>query len=65
MIAEIRDIQSKIRETRKEMKRKGIKRTSCFNGGGNRLSINTVTLALQPRYPCSASETVLCRLYLV
>ena len=27
------DIKALIKETRKEMKAKGIKRTSCFNGG--------------------------------
>ena len=28
-----KDIKALIRETRREMKAKGIKRTSCFNGG--------------------------------
>ena len=28
-----KEIKALIRETRKEMKAKGIKRTSCFNGG--------------------------------
>jgi hypothetical protein len=30
---DIKTIKTKLRETRKEMKAKGIKRTSCFNGG--------------------------------
>ncbi len=29
----IQEIKAAIRETRKEMRAKGIKRTSCFNGG--------------------------------
>ena len=34
---EVKSIRAKIRETRKEMKEQGIKRTSCFNGGLSRI----------------------------
>ena len=45
----LKEIKADIRETRKEMKAKGIKRTSCFNGGlyGEVYSYNARMFALE------------------
>jgi hypothetical protein len=44
-----KEIRADIRETRREMKAKGIKRTSCFNGGlcGEAYSLNARMFALE------------------
>lgn len=46
---DIKEIKSAIRETRKEMKAKGIKRIACFNGGlhGEVYSLNARMFALE------------------
>ena len=44
-----KEIKAEIRATRKEMKAKGIKRTSCFNGGlsGEVYSLNARMFQLE------------------
>ena len=44
-----KEIKTEIRETRKEMKAKGVKRTSCFNGGlsGEVYSLNARMFQLE------------------
>lgn len=45
----IQEIRKAIRETRREMKAKGIKRMSCFNGGlsGEAYSLNARMFSLE------------------
>ena len=45
----VKEIKSDIRETRAEMKAKGIKRVSCFNGGlhGETYSLNATMFRLE------------------
>jgi len=48
-MASKKEIQAEIKATRKEMKMKGIKRTSCFNGGlhGEVYSLNARMFRLE------------------
>lgn len=46
---QIRDLKAEKREIRREMKERGIKRTSCFNGGlsGDRYRFNARLFAIE------------------
>ncbi len=50
-VLELRDVQRAIRETRAEMRQKGIRRMSCFNGGlaGEAYRLNARMFALETR----------------
>ena len=53
-----KQIRAEIRETRKEMRAKGIKRTSCFNGGlsGEVYSLNARMFSLETKLDAAVKD---------
>ena len=59
----VKEIKAQIRETRKEMRAKGIKRISCFNGGlsGEGYSLNARMFQLEAELISAEKQEAPCK----